>query len=129
MSVHVHGLPSKNPRALRARPTRHTYAERPQLTMTAGKYAVAIGESPTPAAFPRDSNVPVAATARISVTSAAVCQGGAMAGSLRRGPDMIDAINSGAPVLAAGWSLLYMLFGGGIGGAIILFILLKAIGK
>ena len=35
-----------------------------------------------------------------------------------------------APVLAAaGWSFLYLLFGGGIGGAILIFVLLKAIGK
>jgi hypothetical protein len=29
---------------------------------------------------------------------------------------------------AAGWSLLYLLFGGGLLGAIILFIVLKAVG-
>jgi hypothetical protein len=33
------------------------------------------------------------------------------------------------PVLAAGWSLLYMLFGGGIVGAIIIFIVLKLLGR
>ena len=33
------------------------------------------------------------------------------------------------PILAAGWSLLYLLFGGGIGGAILIFLGLKAIGK
>ena len=33
------------------------------------------------------------------------------------------------PVLAAGWSFLYILFGGGIGGAILIFLGLKAIGK
>ena len=33
------------------------------------------------------------------------------------------------PVAAAGWSLLYLLFGGGIGGAILLFIVLKMFGK
>jgi len=31
--------------------------------------------------------------------------------------------------LAAGWSLLYLLFGGGLGGAILLFVVLKAFGK
>jgi len=31
-------------------------------------------------------------------------------------------------MLAAGWSLLYLLFGGGIGGALLIFITLKAIG-
>lgn len=34
------------------------------------------------------------------------------------------------PILAAaGWSLLYLLFGGGIGGAILIFIVLKMFGK
>jgi hypothetical protein len=34
------------------------------------------------------------------------------------------------PVLAAaGYSLLYLLFGGGLGGAILIFIVLKMIGK
>lgn len=30
---------------------------------------------------------------------------------------------------AAGWALLYLLFGGGFGGAILIFIILKMIGK
>jgi hypothetical protein len=42
---------------------------------------------------------------------------------------MIEAMSSTAPVLAAGWSLLYLLFGGSLGGAVILFIALKAIGR
>jgi hypothetical protein len=42
---------------------------------------------------------------------------------------MIDAIANAPPVLAAGWSLLYMLFGGGFGGAVVIFVVLKAIGK
>ena len=29
------------------------------------------------------------------------------------------------PVLALGWSLLYLLFGGGIGGAVLIFLGLK----
>ncbi len=33
------------------------------------------------------------------------------------------------PIAAAGWSLLYLLFGGGIGGAILIFIVLKMLGK
>jgi hypothetical protein len=33
------------------------------------------------------------------------------------------------PAAAAGWSLLYLLFGGGLGGAILIFIVLKMIGK
>jgi len=30
---------------------------------------------------------------------------------------------------AAGWSLLYLLFGGGLGGALLIFVVLKMIGK
>jgi len=30
------------------------------------------------------------------------------------------------PVAAAGWSLLYMLFGGGLLGAFVIFVILKA---
>jgi hypothetical protein len=33
------------------------------------------------------------------------------------------------PVLAAGWSLLYLIFGGGIGGAFLIFMFLKLVGK
>lgn len=33
------------------------------------------------------------------------------------------------PLAAAGWAMLYWLFGGGIGGAILLFIVLKIFGK
>jgi hypothetical protein len=33
------------------------------------------------------------------------------------------------PAAAAGWALLYMLFGGGFFGAVILFIVLKMFGK
>src|ERR1051325_4251445 len=36
---------------------------------------------------------------------------------------------SAAPVLAAGWSLLYLLFGGGIGGAVLIFFALKLLGR
>jgi hypothetical protein len=32
------------------------------------------------------------------------------------------------PVAAVGYSILYLLFGGGIGGAILIFILAKALG-
>lgn len=42
---------------------------------------------------------------------------------------MIDVIAANTPVLAAGWSLLYMLFGGGVGGALLIFVGLKAIGR
>jgi hypothetical protein len=34
-----------------------------------------------------------------------------------------------SPVLAAGWAFLYLLFGGGIGGAFLLFVVLKAVGR
>ena len=30
---------------------------------------------------------------------------------------------------AAGWALLYLLFGGGFGGALLIFIVLKMIGR
>jgi len=33
------------------------------------------------------------------------------------------------PLAAAGWSLLYLLFGGGLGGAILIFIVLKMLGR
>ena len=34
-----------------------------------------------------------------------------------------------APLAAAGWSLLYLVCGGGIGGAILIFVVLKALGR
>ena len=40
-----------------------------------------------------------------------------------------EAIVTAPPVLAAGWSLLYLLFGGGLGGAILIFFGLKLIGR
>lgn len=33
------------------------------------------------------------------------------------------------PVAAAGYSLVYLLFGGGLGGALIIFIVAKLLGK
>ena len=42
---------------------------------------------------------------------------------------MMDTIATTTPVLAAGWSLLYMLFGGGLGGAVLIFFGLKALGR
>ena len=42
---------------------------------------------------------------------------------------MTDAVATGTPILAAGWSLLYLLLGGGFGGAVLLFLGLKMIGK
>ncbi len=42
---------------------------------------------------------------------------------------LMDVIATTSPVLAAGWSLLYLLFGGGIGGAVLIFFGLKALGR
>ncbi len=33
------------------------------------------------------------------------------------------------PVAAAGYSLIYLLFGGGLGGAVLIFIVAKMLGK
>lgn len=33
------------------------------------------------------------------------------------------------PIAAAGYSLVYLLFGGGIGGAVIIYIIAKALGR
>ena len=33
------------------------------------------------------------------------------------------------PMAAAGWSLLYLLCGGGLGGAIVIFVVLKMLGR
>jgi hypothetical protein len=33
------------------------------------------------------------------------------------------------PALAAGYSMLYLLFGGGLGGAVLIFFIAKALGK
>ena len=42
---------------------------------------------------------------------------------------MLVALSSIVPVLAAGWSLLYLLLGGGVGGAVLIFVLLKLVGR
>jgi hypothetical protein len=42
---------------------------------------------------------------------------------------MLVALSSTIPVLAAGWSLLYLLLGGGVGGAVLIFVLLKLVGR
>ena len=42
---------------------------------------------------------------------------------------MIQTLATTTPVLAAGWSLLYLIFGGGIGGAILIFLGLKMVGR
>ncbi|MEO7036388.1 MAG: hypothetical protein ABI548_20770 [Polyangiaceae bacterium] len=42
---------------------------------------------------------------------------------------MLETISHTAPVLAAGWSLLYLLFGGGLGGAVLIFFGLKLLGR
>ena len=62
----------------------------------------------------------------------AISWGGALAESLREAvrteeiPMMHDLATT-SPVLAAGWAFLYLLFGGGLGGAVLLFLALKAI--
>ncbi len=52
-----------------------------------------------------------------------------VASSLLQSRIMTDLMVTTTPVLAAGWSLLYLLFGGGIGGAIVIFLGLKALGR
>lgn len=42
---------------------------------------------------------------------------------------MFAPILASVPVFAAGYALLYMVFGGGIGGAILIFFGLKLIGR
>lgn len=42
---------------------------------------------------------------------------------------MLELAANATPVLAAGWSLLYLLLGGGLGGAVIIFVVLKLIGR
>jgi hypothetical protein len=42
---------------------------------------------------------------------------------------MIQTLATATPVLAAGWSLLYLLLGGGLGGAVLIFFGLKMFGK
>ena len=42
---------------------------------------------------------------------------------------MIDLALILMPLAAAGYSLLYLLFGGGLGGAIIIFIVAKLLGR
>ena len=42
---------------------------------------------------------------------------------------MTETVAAGMPVLAAGWSLIYLLLGGGLGGAALLFFGLKVLGR
>jgi hypothetical protein len=42
---------------------------------------------------------------------------------------MHSFIEIAMPVAAAGWSLLYLLFGGGLLGAVVIFIVAKMLGK
>jgi hypothetical protein len=42
---------------------------------------------------------------------------------------MLTLATMAVPAAAAGWALLYVLFGGGLGGAILIFIVLKMLGK
>jgi len=42
---------------------------------------------------------------------------------------MLEVISTAPPVLAAGWAFLYLLLGGGFGGALLIFFGLKLIGR
>ncbi|MDB4929552.1 MAG: hypothetical protein JWM10_2036 [Myxococcaceae bacterium] len=42
---------------------------------------------------------------------------------------MIQTLATATPVLAAGWSMLYLLLGGGLGGAALIFFGLKMFGR
>ena len=44
-------------------------------------------------------------------------------------PMMTETIALATPMLAAGWSLLYLLLGGGLGGAVLIFLGLKVLGR
>jgi hypothetical protein len=33
------------------------------------------------------------------------------------------------PIAAAGWALMYLLFGGGLGGALLIFLIAKLVGR
>jgi hypothetical protein len=44
-------------------------------------------------------------------------------------PTLFHSMAASMPLAAAGWALLYLLFGGGLGGAFLLFIVLKMFGK
>jgi hypothetical protein len=45
--------------------------------------------------------------------------------------EKLEMLVLGAPFVlaAAGWSFLYLLFGGGLGGAVLIFIVLKLLGR
>jgi len=42
---------------------------------------------------------------------------------------LLTLFEAAMPLAAAGWALLYWLFGGGLLGAIVIFVVLKAFGK
>jgi hypothetical protein len=41
----------------------------------------------------------------------------------------MDLMTQAMPLAAAGWSLLYLLLGGGLAGAILIFVVAKMLGK
>ncbi len=43
--------------------------------------------------------------------------------------DPVPAMHLILPIAAIGYSLIYLLFGGGLGGAVIIFIIAKMLGK
>ena len=42
---------------------------------------------------------------------------------------MYDMVNTMLPLAAIGYSFLYLLFGGGLGGAVLIFFIAKMLGK
>jgi hypothetical protein len=60
----------------------------------------------------------------------AVCEGDRPFSIIDQSKESIMAILASSVVLAAaGYSLLYLLFGGGLGGAVLIFIVAKMLGK
>jgi hypothetical protein len=46
-----------------------------------------------------------------------------------KGDHMLTLATTALPAAAAGWALLYWLIGGGLGGALLIFLILKMLGK
>jgi hypothetical protein len=42
---------------------------------------------------------------------------------------MLMLLSSIVPLAAAGWAFLYLLLGGGLGGALLIFVVLKMLGQ
>ena len=51
-------------------------------------------------------------------------------GAINNNPqDLTHMLATSLPLAAAGWSLLYLLLGGGLFGAVVIFVVAKMIGK